>query len=267
MPFQGIALGAVIKMNILAEYEKAQASGVSNSVAAKCFKEHFSGVLDLPLQVIADDTKKQRKVLPLVTALLNDEKWWYHKAVIAPVQEVYAEKLLEQIKAANEGNQLEELRKIAQEKLKDDLTIYAAIRLKETHKAGYKELAEHLSELEMSIRKKRDNEKPLQPIPEGSDGILTVAQAKAQAADASHKYKEIINEVKRATGADVQLAPMKGAFRMLQKVGLFLNIPTHSPPQVHMFPYSRSVPASHNLIWSICVCFMAAPSACSSLYV
>ena len=46
---------------------------------------------------------------------------------------------------------------------------------------------------------------------------MTVSQCKAQAALVNHDYKEVMHELKKASGADVTVASMKSAFRMLQK--------------------------------------------------
>lgn len=212
-----------MKQLLTDDYDKEMAAKRGDTMkAAECFKQHLHGMLDLPLQTLTDDSKKRKKYIPTVCKLLDDPKWWYSVAVIDPIQEVYAEKLLEEIRTANQGNRLEELRKKAENSLKDDLSIYTAIRFKETHADGYTELAEFLHRLEMQIREKYHNVKPLQPVADGTDDtIMTVAQAKAHAARCHPQYREIINEVKKLTGVgdkDVLIAPMKGSFRMIQKV-------------------------------------------------
>eukprot|EP00035_Acanthoeca_spectabilis_P036717 m.41292 g.41292 ORF g.41292 m.41292 type:complete len:1105 (+) comp8196_c0_seq1:178-3492(+) len=218
----GNTLAIIVKQLLTDDYDKEMAAKRGDTMkAAECFKQHLHGMLDLPLQTLTDDSKKRKKYIPTVCKLLDDPKWWYSVAVIDPIQEVYAEKLLEEIRTANQGNRLEELRKKAENSLKDDLSIYTAIRFKETHADGYTELAEFLHRLEMQIREKYHNVKPLQPVADGTDDtIMTVAQAKAHAARAHPQYREIINEVKKLTGVgdkDVLIAPMKGSFRMIQK--------------------------------------------------
>ena len=46
---------------------------------------------------------------------------------------------------------------------------------------------------------------------------MTVSQCKAHAALTHHDYKEVMHELKKASGADISVATMKSAFRMLQK--------------------------------------------------
>jgi hypothetical protein len=134
---QGKTISRVVRGTLLRDFADAVDEGATTVAdAALCFRDHIRGVLDAPLQVFADDAKRRKRVLPVVAALLSNPKWWYNTAVIDPMQTAYAEKLLEDVRAAGVGGKLEELRKVAQDRLKDDLTIYSAIRLKESHKPG-----------------------------------------------------------------------------------------------------------------------------------
>jgi hypothetical protein len=181
----------VVQSSLEAEYNTVVASGATTSVAdaSKCLREYVETVLCAPLQQRVDaaiaEPESKVKELALLTERLLDADWWYPNALVAPMQEVYAAKLLEEVRMAD----LDELRQVAERQLDDDLRIYSAIHDKEKHKPEYAELAAEVEQLESEIRSKQ-GAKPRQPslVAGKDDAPLSVSQVKAHAADAHASY-------------------------------------------------------------------------------
>lgn len=190
LPTDAIPLGKIkieVQASLDAEYSMAIASSSSATVsdASTCLRQHIEAMLCKPLQSLVDAATADPKCsaaqeLSELTEKLLDAEWWYPQAVIAPMHEVYASKLLEEVRTAD----LDTLRRVAEHQLDDDLKIYSAIHDKERNKPEYAEFAAEVKQLEAEIRAKH-KVKPLQPsMGEDENAGLSVAQVKAHAADA-----------------------------------------------------------------------------------
>jgi WD40 repeat protein len=192
LPHEAISTIAIqhdIRSSLEAEYNATIASGsVTVADASKCLREHVEAVLCKPLQQLVDaaiaDPKRNTTELSELTKRMLDASWWYPKAMVDPMQEVYTAKLLEEVRMAD----LDKLRRVAERQLDDDLKIYSAIHEKERHKPEYAELAAEVKKLELDIYSKQRT-KPLQLVAGvACDVPLSVAQVKAHAADAHAAY-------------------------------------------------------------------------------
>jgi hypothetical protein len=191
VPFPTGAIKQEVRSTLDAEYNAGVSFGAVTGAAdaTKCLREHVEAVLCTMLQRLVDaavaDPEREVQELTFITERLLDVEWWYPNALVVPMQEVYAAKILEEVRMAN----LDELQEVADRQLEDDLRIYSAIHDKERNKPEYSVLAAEVEQLESNVRVKQGT-KPRQPVlVAGSDDApLSVSQVKAHAADAHAAY-------------------------------------------------------------------------------